>query len=231
MARKPLTDFSRSDQAAGIVVPPLPTEAQIQQMLQNARERDEHIRRERAAVRPSPGSAKSLSEFCDAFYYANADRAVWVYRRDGTNRDLDNQILRNLRKAAIHVACGPYAQAMRAAAQAWQIDTAAPRAPSYTRLKATMLVSNPPPLTKSQITRAITRIRKDLEMWLRAQYPQLCPYYDKHAAMQARREQRLAKREQKLQQQAIKRQQRFERQERRMLDRMDTAWRKAQNRN
>jgi hypothetical protein len=47
MARKLLTDFSESNHPT-IIIPPLPTEAQIQQMLQDKRERDELVRREQA---------------------------------------------------------------------------------------------------------------------------------------------------------------------------------------
>jgi hypothetical protein len=220
MAKKPLAEAGHTC----IVVPPLPTQAQIQQMLQRASERDEFIHRE--VIRASgPGSARSLSEFFDAFYYANASKAVMIYRPDGTNRDIDSQIWRNLRKAIIRTMHGPYAPAMHAAAQAWEIHPETPRAPLYARLQATMLIANPPPLTGSQITRAVTSIRKDLEAWLRKQYPQTCPK-DVGAI---RKQERLARREHKFQQQAAKRQQRFARQERRMLARMDIAWHKARN--
>jgi hypothetical protein len=172
-------------------------------------------------------AARSLSHFVDTFYYANARKAVLLYRppcEPAMSRGIDSQILRNLRKAALRIAHGPYANAMRAAAQAWQIpderaspSSKKPRAWVYARLKTTMLINKPPLLAANQVTPPVAFICKALRAWLREHYPQACPQPRKHTTQKQERSRRTQR-------------QKFIRREKQLLAKMNIAYDDARKR-
>jgi len=151
---------------------------------------------------------ESLSDFFDQFYHG-PQKAV-MYYKPIYQRDVERQIERNLRKAVIRVACGPYAPAMRQAASAWE-----PTIPAHVRLKAAMLAENPPRLA---VTRVVTRVRKALEMWLREHYLQFCPPIEL-----TRRKLAEIKCKEKYKQEMEKHADKFRNQERRMIERFAKA--------
>ena len=87
----------------------------------------------------------------------------------------------NLQKAVMRCATGPCHEALARAACTW--TPAGQRVYFYLLLKRIMIAAGedqsstnkaapmPPPLKRTQITPAVTRVRKELEAWLRRYWP------------------------------------------------------------